>query len=63
MKWILIISWATNGTGFSITPPITKHSCLVAMAFVNDAELQRSRAHMKKACIHVETGEILRNKP
>lgn len=58
MKWILIISWAANGIGFTTSPYITEKACISAMRWADIAEKQRSGRTHEKVCLNAETGEL-----
>jgi hypothetical protein len=57
MKWILLISWAANGTGFTMQEFDTKEACFAAYKWTLAAYTQRG-GPMRLVCMSKATGEI-----
>lgn len=55
MKWILIIAWASNGTGFTMQEFESEYACQVAKVWVNNHSV---RGPSEVVCMNKSTGEM-----
>ena len=54
-KWILIIAWASNGTGFTMQEFDTEYACQVAKVWAKNAS---TRGPAQAVCMNKSTGEM-----
>lgn len=55
MKWILIIAWASNGTGFTTQEFERLYACQVAKVWVTNHSI---RGPSESVCMNKATGEM-----
>ena len=55
MKWILIIAWAANGTGYTMQEFDTEYACQIAKMWVKN---NTPRGPNTTVCMNKSTGEM-----
>lgn len=55
--WILIVTFAVNGTGFSMQEFGSLEACMSALVWSGQASTQRQGYPLKMVCINKNTGE------
>jgi len=55
MKWILIIAWAANGTGYTTQEFDSREACLKAGRWVQAAS---KRGYADVVCLNKATGDL-----
>jgi hypothetical protein len=58
MRWILIIAWASSGTGYTMQEFETLYACQVAKIWVDNHSPRSHRDVKDSACINKATGEV-----
>ena len=59
VKWILLISWAANGTGFTAQEFDSEQACVAALVWAKEAARQRGPA-LDMICMNKATGAARR---
>lgn len=58
MKWILILAWASNGTGYTAQEFDSLYACQVAKIWAENNNFRGSERSMRTVCVNKATGEM-----